>query len=55
MRFFSVHVTGSMTLTLPSSELSTNTGAGNLAITESTKKHKKIGTKILENVKKRIT
>jgi hypothetical protein len=37
MRFFSAQVTGSITLTLPSSELSTNTGAGELAITELTK------------------
>src|SRR5574343_1087464 len=36
IRFFSVHVSGSITLTLPSSELRTNTGAGEAAWTADT-------------------
>jgi hypothetical protein len=55
MRFFSVQVTGSMTLTSPSKELRTNTGAGSMAITGLARHAQKTQTKSLENAQKRIT
>ena len=55
IRFFSVQVAGSITLTLPSSELRTNTGAGCLASTGPARLAQKTQSKSLENAQKRIT